>query len=188
MKTVRLELSVAATELPPLLEKRSAYEKLLVSKGAKLIGNGESSNVYSVPSGTNVVKVGPIYETAEEEGALVWLEWCRANRSVYVPRIDHLESMDDSYFVCSMEHLKNARMADIQKFIKDNDLQKVLTPKSGHADRFVLSKDIKSKAPAALLEVLRQLSRMTSTAFLLDLKVENFMLRGNQLVFTDPIV
>lgn len=160
-----------------VLESYNEYVKRLAHKGIQKLGSGSFSRVFVHPEHPNVaVKVGQVHRNN-----LTWLNWVRAHQTnPYVPKIYSLHrlrfrSKNTIYFVAFMEKLKPlSQLKPISVWLELELLVGKYIANSGNALN-----------DPALKQVLDFLIRYRLD---LDLQPRNFMIRGQQIVFTDPLI
>lgn len=166
------------------------YLKRLIDMGMEKLGKGGFATVFQHPDHENVVvKVG--LETPQSR-AYSWLKWCQGVSNKYTPKIYYLAELDTQVptnwkrkapprmFICFMEKLTPADPKVVKTFFKENDhVFAQLEPRFWgiDADNFKLVDD------KALLAVLQAINKIGFS----DLKLENIMMRGKQIVFADPV-
>jgi hypothetical protein len=166
------------------------YLKRLLDMGMERLGKGGFSTVFQHPDHANVVvKVG--LETPQSR-AYSWLNWCQSVRNRYAPKVHYLNELDTAtptnwkrkapprMFIAFLEKLTPADPQVVRAFFKEHDyVFAQLEPKFWGIDadnfKFVEDKD--------LLAVLKTIDRIGYS----DLKLENVMMRGKQIVFADPV-
>jgi hypothetical protein len=164
------------------------YLQRLLDMGIVRVGRGGSASVFQHPKFKNiVVKIGL---EGKQSCVYTWLKWCAANTNRYAPRVYHLEELETSLprkakgtprmFICFMEKLTIAEPKVIKAFFKEHDYVFAQLE-----DKFwgIDPDNFKHVEDADLLEVLRTIRRIGYS----DLKLENIMMRGKQIVFADPV-
>lgn len=169
------------------------FIKRLASEGMQIIGQGDFATVFrhsAYPSDV-VVKVSLM----AEEGAYTWLEWCKENPSPYVPKVYSLYrslfngGAGETIFIAFMEKLEPAIDDDVWSFSLKNDLDVVLLPSMREDSEFIWDINsvtlprVKCGQLRLVLEKIYELTRPNYS----DISVKNVMLRGDQLVFNDPV-
>ena len=176
-----------------------AYTKAMeMTAGLERIGSrGLYSCAYSSEDTPFVVKIGAMYDT----GYLAYLEVMRELeiQNPYLPRIidvsyfvheeDTPESMHKSYFAVRMEKLAKG---DYQDAWCDNGgtpfEQECRFIRYIAGDKLSLVSDEPQIAEAvALLQLAKERACQKKESASFDLHCGNFMLRGEQLVITDPL-
>lgn len=183
-------------------ESLKDYLRRLVSKeGIKLLGGGAFSQVFQHPTLKNVVtKVYTSRDTAYAD----YLAWCKDHQdNPYAPKIiDDVpyRNGQDAYHIVFMEKLKPIpnEYGYIRKFIQimklnpdeDEELLDILDEAIKHQDMEVLKSFMRTcfkegRGDAKLAEIWKKIISYGVGA--IDLHHGNVMLRGAQLVFTDPV-
>lgn len=171
-------------------EAFDSYLKRLVDMGMERLGMGGFSTVFQHPDHANVVvKVG--LETPQSR-AYTWLKWCETQRNKYTPKVYFLNELDTEQptnwkrkapprmFIAFLEKLTPADPKVVKAFFKEHDYvfaQLEPTFWGLDADNFKFVED------KQLLAVVQAIDRIGFS----DLKLENMMTRGKQIVFADPV-
>lgn len=187
MAIQRWDVVVAKQELAR--EPYDDYLKRLLNMGIDRIGKGGSASVFQHPKFKNiVVKIGL---EGKQSKVYSWLKWCSTTTNPYAPRVYHLDELEagppakpKSYtprmFICFMEKLAPADPKVVKQFFKEHDyVFAQLEPRFWGID----PDNFKHVEDKDLLEVLRAIRRIGYS----DLKLENMMMRGQQIVFVDPV-
>ena len=146
--------------------------------GIEKIGKGVSASVYD-STRNYVVKVFNLDDT----GAKQWLKFCAEHQNnPYVPKLrGKMIRLNNYLYAVRMEKLKHVK--DIGKVSWTADfvwrIQQILREQS--------EEQIRSKYSGNILEVLLFLKQKRHV-HVLDLSLNNVMFRGNQPVFTDPLI
>lgn len=166
----------------------------LDGRGFKEIGCGDYARVFQHPRNSNtVIKVS----VNEDDGAINWLRWCRDNPSRYVPRVRavieiQLQRNEYSipYFIAYMELLTEADVDEINSFIQVNQLSTIIKPlcigDDGTQHWSLDARELNAINDPELYRTIDAIQQMCELTYA-DLKVSNFMLRGSQVVITDPV-
>jgi hypothetical protein len=181
-------------------EELGSYYKRLPQQGFEELGSGDYATVYQHPRDPSVaVKVAEV----DQGCALEWLEWCRLSPSPYVPKVHELIhiSFPCSFqyitptklrcYIATMEKLEPVTKDEVEVFIRTHDLSNVISLElpvdeegmfwwSFHPQNIPTVKDLR------LRQVLTKIDELTTLNYC-DLKPANFMRRGDQIVFTDPV-
>lgn len=178
-----------------IAETSDEYIKRLLKLGIKQLDRTHSrGGVFSHPTMPNVVvKIASTHSSAFGKSvAYDWYRWAKAHSSnVWVPRVYNLTKLDIEghveWYACMMERLNKAPKGALRSLIAKKSLQKVIVydpdTMSYDIDKRYL-KDIKEQDLKVALEKIERLSREDKC----DLADQNIMLRGKQIVFTDPVV
>jgi hypothetical protein len=181
-------------------EELGAYYDRLPQQGFEELGSGDYSTVYQHPQESSlVVKVAEV----DEGKALEWLEWCRLNPSPYVPKVheiipisfpcafQHITRTQLPCYLATMEKLEPVTKDEVEAFFMKNGLTKVMPLELPVDDNNMfwwsfIFETIHSVTDPIMREILRKIHELTNLTYC-DLKPANFMRRGDQIVFTDPV-
>lgn len=168
-------------------ESISEYNERLSDK-FKHLGNGAYADVYQHPNKDVVVKV---FDTKDDEGYSKYLKWALKHQdNPYVPKIHHVEKFKnkdcgEEITIVFMEKLQEARHRDFK------DLMEKHMSKSdyygGSLDDWEEWEEIAATTKDKHMKALAKFFSKKHVNVDLDLHSENYMWRGKQLVFTDPL-
>lgn len=169
----------------------SDYVDELIEKAQlQNIGSGAYAKVYSRNDLNVVFKVGDAEDNSGYMSYLKALSQVKT-KNPYFPKIYEASIVRgrnsyDSVLVVAMERLRELEYVSLQKLRPVIDW---FDNNAWHIDRlFELSKLLGIKYPIHLSQALRVLQKAYKTSGgSFDLHAGNFMLRGEQLVITDPI-
>lgn len=164
------------------------------SKGFTPIGSGAFANVFTSPVYPFVIKIFDY----RDKGYIDWLKFCFANQNnPYVPKIrGKVLKVKETMRVLRMEHLGPFKSNNIElgalsdliinyptmwtsvaQTLRDEAFFKTLFKLLNH--NYVEDTHLK--------DVCAYLHKLIKNGAILDFKTQNFLLRDNQIVFTDPI-
>lgn len=152
----------------------------------KRLGRGATASVFQHPKYSEVVvKVG--LAKPDSEG-YEWLHWCRSHLNPWTPQVYSLEELDTvlpegkegRMFIAFMERLEKADSAVVRRFFADHA---TVFPKLERSFWGFDPDALKSIKDKELLSALRAVNRFKHC----DFKLENVMMRGSQIVFSDPV-
>lgn len=168
------------------------YVSRLCADGAEQIGEGDSASVFFNPREAWVVlKIA----TTGEGNALAWTKWCYENSTLYTPRVFFVEELPFqaswrvAYYRAFIEMLTPATETDVVNFISHHKLGEVIVrinEPSQPSEWAIHQKHIPTIIEPDLRKVVEKIHELTHLNFA-DLSVRNFMMRGAQLVFVDPV-
>jgi hypothetical protein len=169
----------------------SDYLKRLIDSGIERLGKGGSASVFQHPEFSNiVVKIGLAKSDSQ---AYEWLEWCHAHRNPYAPLVYSVgelkaelparyrnSSNPPKMFIAFMERLTPADPKVVRDFFAQYP---DVFPRLEARFWGFRPKNIKNISDKDLAVILRVIDSFKHC----DFKADNVMLRGNQIVFSDPI-
>ena len=179
-------------------EQYNAYLDRLSRSGIKSLGSGRTGTVFQHPTLPNVaVKV---YARQRRENSHKWYKWCESHQqNPFVPKIYHLRKEDNlqfyekdstSFHIVFMEKLERVTFTTLLRFVQKNELQAAMVLASENKGFFIGPQieidKVQDKNLRAVLTTVRKLSLSQRFASG-DMHRKNFMRRGKQLVFTDPV-
>ena len=156
-------------------------EHLTKEEKVELLGRGFAGHVFQHPTMKDVaVKV----VHGDDENYLKFARWAKKNsHNPFVPKIHGIENVvdddGDKYVIIFMEKLQSMSLAAYKRFVED-DLGADAEELTG-ADIEIAARETED---GDLRQVLKFLLKFDDA---LDLHDDNFMLRGKQVVFTDPL-
>lgn len=169
------------------------YKAHLVRKGWKEIGHGATGAVFEHPGGTRVVK---IVSSPAADPAMRWSYWCSKNHNTWSVKVLQVLPLNVKVelgmpsFAIHMEKLTPSTPDKVtQALLAGGAVGTVLMRKGTH---WVFSPtctgDMSLVADKELAKVLHAIF-VLKTRFRAhtDMKPSNFLLRGTQVVFVDPI-
>lgn len=193
--------------------KPDYYKRLEQELNIQRLGNGAFARVFQHPTHPEVVvKVF----TDEDKAYKAFLKFCLANQgNKYLPKIlsvhhhDHTpkkkikdrsidELVDNKYTLVFMEKLSTAKLEDLRKFIATAPFEtQWLKDKQAKPYSFVTNlnsfntdewQDLASQTSDPELSTVAKFFTkiLKNETHTLDLHDHNVMMRGSQLVFTDP--
>lgn len=175
------------------LQTVEEYKAYLVRKGWTEIGHGATGAVFAHPGGKRVVK---ITSAPVDDPAMRWSYWCDKNSNPWSVNVLQVQPLNVKVelgmpsFAIHMEKLTPASPEQVTKaLLAANAVGTVLVRKGTH---WVFSPtctgDMSLVADRELAMVLQAVF-MLKTRFRAhtDMKPSNFLLRGTQVVFVDPI-
>lgn len=117
-----------------------------------------------------------------------WLEWCHSHRNVWAPRVYSIDELDTELpagkkgrmFVAFMERLDKADPKIVRRFFADRAGLFPQLERSFWGFNPEAMKTIKDAELRAVLKAINQFEHC-------DFKLENVMMRGSQIVFSDPV-
>ena len=179
-------------KIETIVVKKNAYKaaKELVEAQGKYrkIGSGAYGTVFGTKGSNVVYKVG---EVDDNDGYLSYVRELASHKAhnpftpkIYGVRIYEPEGYGSSYFVVAMERLaKGKGLCQVADWFEEQ-----LCDNGNTANPAALSM-LGIKMPKALLDALKILHRAYNRASYgdWDLHGGNFMLRGKQVVITDPL-
>lgn len=154
-----------------------AYEALYTA-GFEVLGNG----VYGVviQDGDKVLK----FFTACDEGYLAFLDICMAYPSPYLPEVYWLKDMGNGIFAVSLEYLDS-----YDNFIESNETNRTYKIIKHSVNRHRISPEADEELQETLRIMFEHRQGLTSVAnayLCVDIHDGNVMMRGEQMVITDP--
>lgn len=150
------------------------------------LGRGATATVFQHPKYSEVVvKVG--LAKPDSEG-YEWLQWCKAHLNPWTPQVYSLEELDTvlptgkkgRMFIAFMERLDKADSRTVRKFFSDH---KTVFPRLERSFWGFDPEALKTIKDPKLLAALKAINRYRHC----DFKLENVMMRGDQIVFSDPV-
>ena len=173
-------------------DARSWVTEMIRSQGDfRRLGSGAYGVVYGSRKSNIVYKMG---EVNDNDGYLAFIKVLAKQKkhNPYLPRVYGVRFIKDKncneYFVVAMERLQElpGRMEDAADLLRD-----ILVEEKGIEDAAAAQLGIKMSVPAELktaIRVLKQAYKEASKSYAdWDLHNGNFMVRGRQLVVTDPL-
>ncbi len=165
-------------------EDYSIYLKRIAKLGVRQLGKGRDSVVFQHPTDPKVV-VKMTFEGMS--GALGWLKWCSRSKNPFAPRVYHMQKAKlgtYQYVFTFMERLAPTKFDTVVKVV-NAELPVAFQMQASEMRIGIFSKEeIANVKDPDLKEILTVMSRMAGK---IDFKDGNYMLRGTQLVFTDPV-
>jgi hypothetical protein len=165
-------------------ENYSGYLKRIAKLGVKQLGKGRDSVVFQHPTDPKVV----VKMTSEEmSGSLGWLKWCSRSRNPFAPRVYHMQKAKLGtylYVFSFMERLTPTKFDTVAKVVNAELPVEFRKPARVMRLGIFSKEEIENIKDPDLREVITVMSRMAGK---IDFKDGNYMLRGTQLVFTDPV-
>jgi len=170
---------------------RSANE-ILISNGFKLIGYGMMAKVYSHPGLDYVLKVF----NKDDGYQQFWKLACQYNNNPHFPKFrGKLMQIVPNIYAVRMEKLQKATINNIgispeaiSKFMNNYIIDNTDNYEYYNLDQKLLEKITSyiEETQPLLLEALDLLKKYDAFEDTLDLHDENFMMRNNTIVITDP--
>jgi hypothetical protein len=175
------------------LKLPGSLQRLLISQNYKLLGSGAGGAVFGKNSDPNVIKVGKI-----SDGWWEWANWAHTNKQECIPYVKSVRKYNADVYMVVMEKLKPLPGG----FTKTDTWNKYcswMLEKTGDRtyQEMYLNRFSTAQIKQYALEFEKEYPCLSSTleliiskfpAYHLDLYgPENFMLRGNTLVITDPL-
>lgn len=179
---------------------RDYLTRLVSKEGIKLIGKGAYSHVFQHPQFHNVVV--KVY-TAKDVLFKDYVQWCLKNQhNIYVPQIiEDIPYSDgtNNYHILFMQKMKPINDAQFEQILTkimkldqeaDEDLVYLLNDAIDMVDMEGLNSFMRTcfkrgYGDKHLYEIWEKIKSYGINK--IDLHSANVMLRGNQLVFTDPV-
>ena len=165
-------------------ESYSSYLKRIAKLGARQLGKGRDSVVFQHPTDSKVV-VKMTFEGMS--GTLGWLKWCSMSKNPFVPRVYHMQKAKlgiYQYVFTFMEKLVPTKFDTVVKVVNANLPAEFRMPARVMRLGMFSKEEVENVKNPDLKEVLTVMRRMAGK---IDFKDGNYMLRGTQLVFTDPV-
>lgn len=179
---VKVRGAIALSEVVNTKTKLKDYVLQLTDKyKIKLLGRGVGGHVFQHPTMPDVaVKVC----TAKDVNYMKYAKYCmKHSLNPWVPKIMHIEDVANSsgdYHIVFMEKLRSISMREFSEFLEDvlsidhlkptdDEIHDAASMKHGDSD---------------LQSLLRYLVSFDDA---LDFTAQNFMKRGKQIVFVDPL-
>lgn len=166
------------------------YLQRLIDLGIEKLGKGQHATVFQHPTHPNVVV--KVSVEGPKSASYSWLSWSETANNRYAPKVYFLSELKTSapakwryktpprMFIAFLEKLQPADLPTVRAFFKKHDYVFLkLEPKFWGIDddNFEYVEDP---------DLLASLKAITSMGYS-DLKSENIMLRGKQIVFVDPV-
>lgn len=178
-------------------QQPAELNRWLDSNGFKKIGAGMYSNVYQKPGASFVVKVYQNSGSAPER-ELAWYEYCHANKSnPYLPKVRKIKQFGN-WYVVFIEVLKPMNNPNIRRtyyrailpylglHLSDDDVMVKIENEENESD-FRLSDDDAHMLVGLYGEIEKLFNHFGWNLDSADIHDENIMVRGHQLVISDPI-
>lgn len=174
-----------------LAEKFDDYIYRLRDSGIKRLGDGAHGEVFVHPTDPTIaVKI-----VSKDSANRLWLNFCETQQeNPFVVKIHHIQDIEledtRKAYAVFMERLKPMTELRYNKFLRSVDLGNRLAEAANYAWVFIANdkrfweEAAKGTKDANLAKVAYYLSK---TQRRLDMNEDNFMLRGNQIVFVDPL-
>lgn len=185
--------------------KDKYFDRLMNTLNITRLGKGAFGHVFQHPTFKDVAV--KIFNVTEDKRFARYIEWCAKNQNnPWVPKILHIEQRnmpnfrgfkDDPHMFVFMEKLspstKQAIRAALKLFINPVPInersERMLEALSASNLRILNRSDWKKIAECAAGDVKVMTSRLAQIGDNnLDIHDKNVMLRGKQLVFTDPVI
>lgn len=157
------------------------YEEFLESKGVENLGSGCYGCVYQHPTLPNVVAKIYDYDDAYDH----YINWCTKNqKNPYVPKIYSIHKCE-KFTIVFLERLKEISLRTYMDWETKISPFLLNTGSSRKKKNDLLSTPIlrRDKNLKSIIEFLLK----SEDLYRFDLHDGNIMLRGKQIVFTDPI-
>lgn len=175
--------------------KKDAYgfvQTMIKAQGEfRRLGSGAYGVVYGSKKSNIVYKVG---EVSDNDGYIAFIKTLAKQKThnPYLPRVYGVrfikDKRGDEYFVVAMERLQElpGRLEDAADMLRD-----LLEEEKGIEDAAAKQLGIKMTVPKELkaaIKILKQAYKEASKTYAdWDLHFGNFMVRGRQIVVTDPL-
>jgi hypothetical protein len=179
---------------------RGYVKRLREDHRLRLMGNGSFGHVFQHPTLSNVVV--KVYERNTYTQTVSWLRWCYRNQNnPYVPRIIKMGKLKNlkkatadvlSYHIVFMEKLEPLSRKNLRALLVTKNVDPAVLRFDRKDNRWYFAPSllrreedfrVKDKYLDAVLQKIFRLSMRSHT----DVTERNCMMRGNQLVFTDPV-
>jgi hypothetical protein len=166
--------------------KREDFNAYLKRLAVRKLGRGATATVFQHPTLSDVVvKVG--LAKPDSQG-YEWLQWCHKHSNAWAPRVYSIMELDTELpagkkgrmFVAFMERLEKADSVVVRQFFADNA---TLFPKLERSFWGFNPGALKTIEDPELRAVLKAINQFEHC----DFKLENVMMRGTQIVFSDPV-
>ena len=184
--------------ISPYKQTIEDYKAQLVAKGFVEIGHGIAGTVYEHSSNPRVVV--KVQTGRPGDSDMKWVSWCLKNRNPWAVKVLKVRTLPtvETGFAIYMEKLTPATVDQVRNGLTyggaaGRSIGACLYPKGTHW-RFVpgFDGDTSGVADADLAQVLSTIYKLTrrvkgTLQGATDMKPSNFLMRGRQLVFVDPI-
>jgi hypothetical protein len=184
--------------ISPYKQTVGDYIEQMKAKGFVEIGHGIAGTVFEHPSNPRVVV--KVQTGLSNHSDMKWVSWCLKNRNPWAVKVLKIRTLPtvDIGFAIYMEKLTPATANQVRNELTAGGAAgrssgACLYPKGTHW-RFVpgFNGDTSGVADKDLAEVLSVIYKLTRRAQgklqgATDMKPSNFLMRGRQLVFVDPI-
>lgn len=174
------------------------YQVQMERNGFKPIGHGIAGTVYEHP--TNPKVVVKVTTGKADDADIKWLRWCKQNRNPWAVKVLKIKPLPtkEPAFAIYMERLEPATKQQVDNALQysgaaGRSIGACLYPKGTHW-RFVPdfngdTSRVANKDIGEVLGVIYKLTRKVNGRLkgTTDMKPDNFLLRGTQVVFVDPI-
>lgn len=174
-----------------LPDTRFKANHALVDAGYERLGVGSWGMVYRKPGSSYVLKVF----SSTDKAYLSYLALIKNHSNVHFPKIrGKLVQVTPAYYGVRLEPLEKATSSNISQFIMAVDVytkgknisEKELKQDSYFWNNFLHVKEWMKQNPD--VQQACDLIMTLTPPYLLDIKPDNIMMRGNTFVFSDPIM
>jgi len=151
--------------------------KLRKELGLKKLGTGVYARVYG--NDTHVYKI--IAKPTEQACTINYLKWCKKHHETnpWLPKVYEIRQCR-GFVIVKMERLEIGKeVSKVNKFERCSGGTRVW-------DAYDAQKVVKTTKDAGLKQVMKYLARVSPYDGF-DMHSDNFLLRGNQVVITDPL-
>jgi hypothetical protein len=165
-------------------------EEILRNAGYKTLGEGTYGTVFAKPGADHVLKLF----LSTDKAYLSFIDLVNSTNNIHFPKFKgKLIRVTDEYYAIRMEIL--TRVADntqtayaaraMSNFIR---MKQGLKPHTQTPEQVATEMESLEKSQPGIIETCEIIADGISKKYPIDLHNENYMMRGNVLVITDPVI